>query len=108
VRVLLDESVPRKLARDLVGHDVRTVVELGWAGTQNGELLRRAAAEGFRVLVTTDQNLEYQQNLSRVELAVFVLLAKSNRLAHLRPLISQLLWEIERMRVGSVVRVTAD
>jgi hypothetical protein len=84
VRVLLDESVPRKLAREFVGHEARTVTELGWAGTKNGDLLRRAAAEGFRVLVTTDQNLEYQQNLSKLDLGLAVLVAKSNRLVHLR------------------------
>ncbi len=105
MRVLLDESVPRKLARELVGHEVRTVTALGWAGTKNGDLLRRAAAEGFRVLVTTDQNLEYQQNLSKLDLGLAVLVAKSNRLVHLSPLIPRLLDELDRIAPGSVARI---
>jgi len=104
VRVLLDESVPRKLAR--AGHEVHTVVQLGWSGTKNGELLRRAAAEGFGVLVTTDQNLEYQQNLSGLDIGVAVLIARSNRLVHLKPLIERLLDELERITAGSVARIS--
>jgi hypothetical protein len=62
-RVLLDENLPRLLKHDLAGHTVRTVVEEGWSGVSNGELLQRAAAS-FDVLVTADQNLQYQQNLA--------------------------------------------
>jgi len=59
VRVLLDECVPRQLRSDIVGHDVRTVADMKWAGIKNGELLRRAAAE-FDVFLTTDRNMESQ------------------------------------------------
>src|SRR5689334_12709486 len=65
VRVLLDEQLPRQLAREFPSHEVRTVQQQGWAGLKNGELLRRAAEAGFEVFVTTDQNLEFQQNLAR-------------------------------------------
>jgi hypothetical protein len=50
--LLLDECLDRRLARDIVGHDVSTVQQMGWAGTQNGELLRRAAAAAFDAFVT--------------------------------------------------------
>jgi Domain of unknown function (DUF5615) len=60
MRVLLDERVPRALRNDLPGHEVKTVAELGWAGVQNGELLRRAAA-AFDLLITVDRNLEYSR-----------------------------------------------
>ena len=63
MRVLLDEQLPRQLATELTDHEVRTVQQQGWAGLTNGELLRRAADEGFQVLITADQNLEFQQNL---------------------------------------------
>ncbi len=63
MRVLLDECVPRKLRREFPGHEVRTVTEMGWGGTRNGALLRRAAGE-FDLLLTVDTNLEYQQNTS--------------------------------------------
>jgi predicted nuclease of predicted toxin-antitoxin system len=59
MRVLLDENLPLDLARDLSGHDVQTVVGLGWEGVKNGELLRRAAGHSD-ALVTMDRNLEFQ------------------------------------------------
>jgi hypothetical protein len=61
VRVPLDEQLPRRLARELPGHVVRTVQQEGWAATKNGELLRLAAAAGFEAFLTADQNLEFQQ-----------------------------------------------
>ena len=57
MRVLLDEQLPRHLAREIAGHDVRTVQQCGWAGFKNGELLRVAAVAGFEVLVTADRKL---------------------------------------------------
>ena len=62
MRVLLDECLPRRLKRELVGHDARTVPEMGWASRRNGELLALAAAE-FDVFLTVDRNLSYQQDV---------------------------------------------
>ena len=62
MRILLDECVPRPLRRELPGHDVRTVPEMGWSGKKNGELLPLITSHNFAVLLTTDQNLRYQQN----------------------------------------------
>ena len=61
MRILLDECVPRKLTRELPGHECRTVTEMGWAGIKNGRLLRLAENQ-FDVFLTADQNLQYQQN----------------------------------------------
>ena len=77
VRVLLDEQLPRQLARELTGHRVRTVQQEGWAGMKNGELLRRAVEAGYEVFVTADQNLEFQQNLAHSGVVVLVLVARS-------------------------------
>jgi hypothetical protein len=96
VRVLLDESVPRTLAPYIVGHDVTTVVEQGWAGSRNGDLLQLAAAE-FDAFITVDKKLPQQQDLRRYAILVVVLDAKTNRLEDLRPLVPLLL---ERL-VGS-------
>jgi hypothetical protein len=57
MRLLLDECVPRPLKRDLVGHQIHTVVELGWSSKRNGELLDLLRAEGFDAFLTVDQNL---------------------------------------------------
>jgi hypothetical protein len=59
--ILLDEQLPRQLARHLVGHNVRTVQQQSWAGLKNGVLLGKAEAAGFSVLVTGDQSIEHQQ-----------------------------------------------
>jgi predicted nuclease of predicted toxin-antitoxin system len=67
VRILLDQSLPRPLARLLPEHDVRTVRAMGGAGKRNGELLQLAAAD-FDVLLTADQNLGHQQNLDALPL----------------------------------------
>jgi hypothetical protein len=74
VRVLLDESLPRPLARLLPEHKVRTVAAMGWTGIRNSELLQLAAGE-FDAFLTADQNLEHQQNLSALPIAVVVLVA---------------------------------
>ena len=63
VRILLDESLPRPLSRLLVGHDVSTVAREGWTSLTNGALLLQAA-ERFDVVLTADQNIQFQQNLS--------------------------------------------
>ena len=86
MRVLLDELIPRQLARELPGHEVRTVSEMGWAGKKNGALLALIPEAGFEVLVTTDQNLEYQQNLQRAGIPVIVFVALRNTLQSLLPL----------------------
>ena len=72
MRVLLDEQLPRQLAPYLVGHEVRTTQEQGWAGLKNGELLQAAEGAGFTVFATTD-NLKYQHNLGARRIAIVVL-----------------------------------
>lgn len=73
MKILFDQGTPAPLRRALPKHEVATAFERGWAALQNGELLRAAEAEGFEVLVTTDQNLRYQQNLPERRLAIVVL-----------------------------------
>jgi hypothetical protein len=103
--LLLDECLDRRLARDIVGHDVSTVQQMGWAGIQNGELLQRAAAAAFDVFITGDRNLSFQQNLAELPLAVVVLKAPSNRLPDLKPLVPKLLAALAELRGKSVVWV---
>jgi hypothetical protein len=61
----------------LTQHEVVTAHERGWSQLKNGELLDSAEKEGFAVLVTTDANLKYQQNLSSRRLAIVVLTTTS-------------------------------
>jgi hypothetical protein len=91
MRLLLDESVPTRLKAAFGdGVSVTTVTEMGWAGTKNGELLRRAALEGFIALAIADRGIEYQQRLDSLPVAVIVMVAFRNRIADLEPLVPQI------------------
>ena len=72
MKILFDQGTPAPLRHALAGHAVSTAYELGWASLTNGDLLD-AAEQNFDVLVTTDQNLPYQQNLTGRRLAVLIL-----------------------------------
>ena len=85
MRVLLDECLPRKLKHDVRADFVSTVPEMGWASIENGTLLRLAEPE-FDVFLTRDRNLEYQQNLTTFDLAVIVMVAATNDINDLKPL----------------------
>ena len=106
MRILLDEPVPRRLGTLLVGHEAITVPRSGWAGIRNGKLLTLAAAK-FDVFLTTDQNLEFQQNLSALPIAVLVVVAKSNRMKDIGPLVSDILKALNHLQPKSLRRVGA-
>ena len=97
MRLLLDESVPGCLRRALPNHQVRTVVEMGWSGVNNGKLLALAAND-FDAFITVDKNLSYQQNLSTLPIAVLVLNAGSIELAALLSLVPDLERELSLLR----------
>jgi hypothetical protein len=73
VRILFDQGTPAPLRSHLSAHQVSTAFELNWGALTNGDLLSEAEAAGFEVLVTTDQNLRFQQNLSKRRIAVVVI-----------------------------------
>lgn len=101
MKILLDECVDQRFRRDLLSHDVSTVQEMGWAGKKNGELLT-LAMQSFQVFITVDRNLYFQQNLSKFNIAVLVLVAKSNHVIDLRPLASQVLEKLPTLVAGDV------
>lgn len=104
MRILLDESLPRRLRNDLSGRMVVTVAQCGWSGLENGELLRVAAGR-FDAFLTADQNIEYQQNLSALPLAVLVLKARNNTYGTLRPLVLEVLECLARLEPCTLVKV---
>lgn len=107
MRVFLDECVDWRLARDIVGHDVKTARQMKWTTIKNGALLT-LASQHFDVFVTVDRNLSFQQNLKSYSIAVVVLQARTNRLADLRPLIPNLMIAVETAQPGAARLVTAD
>ena len=106
MRLLLDESIPARLRQRLAGHDVKTVVEMGWGGEKNGALLALAARD-FDAFITVDKNLPYQQNLATLPVAVVVLRAVSNELPHLLLLLPELEEALAKLRPRSCVQVGA-
>lgn len=105
MRVLLDECLPRQLARDLPGHDVTTIQREGWAGTKNGALLQLAGAAGFEAFVTVDKGVEFQQRVGALPFGVVALRAASNDVADLRLLMPGVLAVLVTLRPGQLVRV---
>lgn len=106
MRILLDESLPRPLSRLLAGHHVQTVTQMGWTGLSNGELLRQAA-DSFDAVLTADQNIEFQQDLRTLPVAVVVVVARTNRVESLRPLLPELLRVLDALQPRQLVRVGA-
>ena len=104
MRVLLDENLPHDLIDTLVGHSVSTVQGLGWEGTRNGALLKRASGL-IDAFVTIDGNLQYQQNVSVLPFGIIVVGAPSNRMPDLAPLIPEMLAALGRVRPGTVEHV---
>ena len=104
MRILLDENLDWRLKRALPGHEVESVQKNGWAGIKNGELLARAE-QGFDVFVTMDGNIEFQQNVARLQLAVVALRARSNRLPDTEPLMPKVLALLPMLQVGTITVV---
>ena len=104
MRLLLDECVPKRLTRELPGHEARTVQDLGWAGIKNGALLRLANGQ-FDALLTVDQGIEYQQNLSGLSISVVVMTAPSNDVDDLRPLLPGVQEALAKLKPGEIIRV---
>ncbi|MTJ11755.1 hypothetical protein FJR11_03920 [Anabaena sp. UHCC 0187] len=77
MKILFDQGTPVPLRKYLINHSVTTAYEEGWSNLSNGDLLKAAENKGYKILVTTDQNLRYQQNLSERQIAIIVLLSTS-------------------------------
>lgn len=73
---MLDENLPKQLKADFgADYEVKTARDMGWLGKKNGELLGLIVFNGFDFFVTVDKNLRFQQNLDRIELKIFLLIA---------------------------------
>ena len=102
--VLFDNGTPRTLARFLIGeHTVTEARSRGWAELENGDLLREAEAAGFEVLVTTDKNIGYQQNLSGRRIAIVVL--GKGRWSLIEPHVPQVTAAVSVSKPGSYIEV---
>jgi len=73
VKILFDHGTPRSVARSLTGHEVTRAAQMGWHEVANGELIEKAEAAGYELILSTDKNIRYQQNLKNRTIAIVVL-----------------------------------
>ena len=108
MRVLLDENLDWLLVRYFdADFQVTTVSRQGWKGTRNSELLQQAQA-AFDVLVTMDSSIEHQQNLSKYNIGVILISARSNRTQDIQPAMLKVNQALREIQPRQVIHVTAD
>ncbi|MBS0631176.1 MAG: hypothetical protein JSS11_04625 [Verrucomicrobia bacterium] len=104
MRILFDQGTPVPLKGFLSAHEITTAHERGWGTLQNGDLLRTAEAAGFELIITTDQNLRYQQNLADRRLAIIVL--RTTSWPVIRPHVARVAEAVGRAFIGSYEELT--
>jgi predicted nuclease of predicted toxin-antitoxin system len=104
IRILLDNNVPIRLIPPLRPHAAVHASQVGWAALGNGDLIRAAEDHGYPVLVTSDQNIRHQQNLTRRQFCIIEL--STTRWPTIRDNVASLLAAIETMAPGSYTTVT--
>ncbi len=106
MKILLDESLPRKLKNDFpVNHEIFSVKDMNWLGKKNGELLQLIIENNFEIFVTVDRNLPYQQNLQRLPFTIFVLCAINNRRDTLQKLVPAIFEKIKNGALQNVIEI---
>lgn len=105
MKILLDENLPQEFRHQLVGHEVFSVGYMRWTGVKNGDLLTRAAQDGFDALVTMDNGVAYQQNPGSLPLSVAILSAPTNDIGDLVPLVPSLLRCLITLSPRTIARV---
>ena len=106
MRILLDECVNPRVRAAFQGHEVKTVIEMGWGGITNGKLLALAQEE-FEVFVTLDQNIEHQLNMRKIGLGLLVVKVPDNKIKFYEPIFPQMLEAAENLSAGQILRVTS-
>ncbi len=102
MNLLFDHNVPRQLRRHLRPHHVALTHELNWQGLQNGALLARAQQD-FDAVITTDTNIEYQNQVVKFDLALIVLRGYSNAYRELAALVPEIMAALDTLQPGQVV-----
>jgi len=101
--ILFDQGTPVPIRPWLTGHEVRTAAQQGWDTLRNGELLTAAECAGFELLVTTDKNMRYQQNLAERKIAVIVL--GQQQWPHVRPHVQRVIDAVNAATPGGFTEV---
>jgi hypothetical protein len=106
MKILFDQGTPVPLRRYLHPRSVDTAAELGWGELANGDLLAASEQAGFEILITTDQNLRYQQNLSQRTIGIVVLMSTS--WPRIRQRIQDILAVVDSLPPGGYAEVKID
>ena len=104
MKVLFDQGTPAPLSKYLTSHQVSTAYQLGWQMLTNGDLLQQAELSNFEILVTTDQNLKYQQNLSSRVIAIVVLTSTS--WPRIQKVMTEIALEVDKSKSNGYVEIT--
>jgi hypothetical protein len=105
MKILIDECIDQKLRLLFSGHDCQTAAFAKLAGLKNGALLTAAESAGFKLMITTDQEIPYQQNLGYRQIAILILCAPTNRLVDLKRLVPSALRALDTLIPGQVLRI---
>jgi len=108
MKILIDECIPRGVQKAFPDHKCWTVPRAGFAGKKNGEFLGLAERAGFDVLLTVDQGLAYQQNLTGRTIAILLIRPRSNKLADLLPHVEACARALRSIRRGELVKIGAE
>jgi hypothetical protein len=103
MRILFDQATPVPLRPYLAGHTVHTAAEEGWDRLRNGDLLNAAEEAGYDLLLTTDRNMQYQQNIEGRKIAVVIL--SRQQWPQLRPHVQLVVDAVKTVRQGSFAEV---
>ena len=103
MKVLFDNGTPRPIAKDLAHHEVTFSRRRGWHELENGELIRTAEEAGFDVLITTDKNIRYQQNLKGRKIALVVL--TNGQWPAVKPCIDRVVAAVDSCSPGGYIEV---
>ena len=107
MKILLDHCVPKRLKREIIGHEVLRAIEMGWDRLQNGLLLDAAESANFEVLLTVDRNIPHQQQIRDRKLALVIMVSESsNKMEHLLALVPDVLLLLPTVQMGQVYEVT--
>ncbi len=105
MKILLDECLPVDLRHSFPGHEVNTVEWAGFKGKKNGDLLRAAEIAGYSVLLTVDQGMPQETNAPGRKIAILLLLAPSNQMEDLLPLVPGVLVALQSIHPGQAIRL---
>ncbi|HRG45069.1 MAG TPA: hypothetical protein PLG41_02605 [Leptospiraceae bacterium] len=105
MKVLIDESLPEQLAKELLEYEVFTVSQMGWKGKKNGELISLIQKEKFHAFITVDKNLRYQQNLENLPFTIIVLFVYRTKMEFIIKFLPEIKLALSNLHKSSIQEI---